>query len=291
MTIARVSTTLAVPLLVLVLTGAPAAAHGAPTTPLSRSAACQPQGQWVRSAACAAAIAASGKIDWDNIRVAGVNGRDKQKIPDGKLCSAGLAPFRGLDLPRADWQTTSLPSGGKVTFSYRGTIPHPGTFRWYITKDGYSPTRPLRWSDLDEAPFLTVTDPPMKNGAYTMAGKLPAGRTGRHLIYTVWQTNPDTYYSCSDVVLTGGAGGGAVAQGTSVPPSAAAPAGAGAGGADPAAPPGPADAAADAAADPDLGPVERVANSSLMLPFVFGTAALLALAAAALLFVLRRRMA
>jgi chitin-binding protein len=125
-----------------------------------------------------------------------------------------------------------------------------------------------------------------------MTGKLPAGRTGRHLIYTVWQTNPDTYYSCSDVVLTGGsgaAGGGAVAQGTSVPPSAAAPVGAGAGGADPAAP---ADAAAAAAAaEPDLGPVERVANSSLTLPFVFGTAALLALAAAALLFVLRRRMA
>jgi chitin-binding protein len=301
MTIARVRTTvsaaLAVPLLVLVLTGAPASAHGAPTTPLSRSAGCQPQGQWVRSAACAAAIAASGKIDWDNVRVAGVNGRDKQKIPDGKLCSAGLDAFRGLDLGRADWQTTSLPSGGRVTFSYRGTIPHPGTFRWYITRDGYSPTRPLRWSDLDEAPFLTVGNPPMTNGAYTMTGKLPAGRPGRPLIYTVWQTNPDTYYSCADVVLTGGtagaaaAGGGAASQGTSVPPSANAPVGAGGGGADQAGPPGPAADPAANAAEPALGPVERVANSSLTLPFVFGTAALLALAAAALLFVLRRRMA
>ena len=216
MTIARVSAALAVSLLLVAFIGGPAAAHGAPTTPLSRSAGCQPQGQWVRSAACAAAIASSGKVDWDNIRVAGVNGRDREKIPDGGLCSAGLSGFRGLDLPRADWQTTALPSGGQLTFSYRSTIPHPGTFRWYLTKDGYSPARPLRWADLDDKPFLTVANPPLKNGAYTMTGKLPAGRTGRHLIYTVWQTNPDTYYSCSDVVLTGGgaAGGGGAGSGS-----------------------------------------------------------------------------
>ncbi len=300
MTIVRtVSAALGASLLVLVLTGGPAAAHGAPTTPLSRAAGCQPQGQWVKTPACAAAIATSGKVDWDNIRVAGVDGRDRQKIPDGKLCSAGLSGFRGLDLPRADWQTTSLPGGGQVTFTYRGTIAHPGTFRWYITKDGYSPTRPLRWADLDDAPFLTVNNPQLKNGAYTMTGKLPAGRTGRHLIYTVWQTNPDTYYSCSDVVLTGGsggasgagaagaAGGGVAAQGTSVPPSAAAaqvgaPAGAAA--------PAPAEGdGAQAAAEGDIGPIKQVADQSAMVPFLFGAAALLALAAAALLFVLRRR--
>jgi predicted carbohydrate-binding protein with CBM5 and CBM33 domain len=290
MTIARVSTALAVTLLVLAGTGGPAAAHGAPTTPLSRAAGCQPQGQWVRSAACAAAIATSGKVDWDNIRLAGVDGRDRQKIPDGRLCSAGLSAFRGLDLPRADWSTTALPSGGQITFTYRGTIPHAGTFRWYITKDGYSPTRPLRWADLDDKPFLTVANPPLKNGAYTMTGKLPAGRTGRHLIYTVWQTNPDTYYSCSDVVLTGGGAAGGGAAGTSATPAGdSAAAGTSAtpstGGGDAVA--DPADAQADArAAEPGLSPV---ADTSRMVPFLFGAAALFALTAAALLFVLRRR--
>jgi chitin-binding protein len=36
-----------------------------------------------------------------------------------------------------------------------------------------------------------------------MKGRLPTGRTGRHLIYTVWQNTDtaDTYYSCSDVVF------------------------------------------------------------------------------------------
>jgi len=45
------------------------------------------------SAACKAATAASGGgsafTDWDNLRVPNVNGRDRQLIPDGKLCSGG----------------------------------------------------------------------------------------------------------------------------------------------------------------------------------------------------------
>ncbi|MEV0157020.1 lytic polysaccharide monooxygenase [Micromonospora sp. NPDC050686] len=48
-----------------------------------------------------------------------------------------------------------------------------------------------------------ATDPPVRDGAYQMPGRLPANRTGRHLIYTIWQNSntQDTYYSCSDVVF------------------------------------------------------------------------------------------
>jgi chitin-binding protein len=280
MILARVSTALAVPLLLITFTGGPAAAHGAPTNPLSRSSGCEPKGKWVRSAACVAAIAASGQVDWDNLRVADVDGRDKQRIPDGKLCSAGLNRFRGLDLPRADWQTTSLPGGGQVTFSYRGTIPHAGTFRWYITREGYSPTRPLRWADLDDAPFLTVKDPPLRNGSYVMTGRLPAGRTGRHLIYTVWQTRPDTYYSCSDVVLTG-APPSPSATGGAQPDTAAAPATGTPAGSTPAE-----TEQAEVAVEPVAVPVS---NSRRALPWVFAAGSVLALAAAAAAFLLARR--
>jgi chitin-binding protein len=40
-----------------------------------------------------------------------------------------------------------------------------------------------------------------------MSAKLPAGRTGRHIMYVVWQNSstPDTYYSCSDLVFKGAA--------------------------------------------------------------------------------------
>jgi chitin-binding protein len=282
---ARLCAALAAPVLVAVLTGAPALAHGAPTTPLSRSAGCQPDGKWAKTAACKAVVETSGKVDWDNLRLANVNGRDRQKVPDGKLCSAGLSGFRGLDLPRADWPTTSFASGSQVTFTYKGTIPHQGTFRWYLTKNGYDPTKPLRWADLDDAPFLTAKDPALKGGNYTMTGRLPAGRTGRHLMYTVWQNSstPDTYYSCADVVLTGGAPAPASTSASAkASPSATATAAA-------------APVTEPSASEPavaDLPRVERVSNSKhVPLPLVFSAAAALAFAAAALLFVLRRRRA
>lgn len=183
----------------------PVLAHGAPESPISRVAACGPEGgQAARSAACRAAVAAGVETrQWDNVRVAGVRGRDRELIPDGRLCSAGIDRYRGLDLGRADWPVTRLAPGAEHTFGYRATIPHRGQFRMYVTADGYDPTRALRWSDLEPEPFLTVTDPPLRAGAYRFPGGLPAGKQGRHLIYTVWQNSdtPDTYYSCSDVLF------------------------------------------------------------------------------------------
>lgn len=192
----------AAPLLLAVGAAGPAAAHGAPTDPVSRAVACSPGGQQARSAVCRAA-AASGVAAFDNLRLAGVNGRDRQVVPDGKLCSGGLAAYRGLDLARADWPSTRLSGGADMTLTYRSTIPHTGTFKLFLTKDGYDPTKPLKWSDLPSRPFATATDPALVNGAYRIKAELPSDRTGRHLLYTIWQntSTPDTYYSCSDVVF------------------------------------------------------------------------------------------
>jgi chitin-binding protein len=192
----------------------PAFAHGAPSNPVSRAFACGTDGDDPGPAACRAALAANGRPfgSWDNLRVPGVRGRDRQYIPDGQLCSASLPEFRGLDLPRTDWPATALAAGSVLTMRYRSTIPHKGSFRVYLTRAGYRPGLPLSWDSLDPQPFLTATDPPLREGAYTFAGRLPAERTGRHVLYTVWQTTdtPDTYYSCSDVVLgTAGAAGAA----------------------------------------------------------------------------------
>ncbi|WP_435588670.1 lytic polysaccharide monooxygenase [Micromonospora chalcea] len=158
------------------LAATPAGAHGAPTSPLSRAAACGPEGGGrARTPACRAAIAAGAAVrEWDNIRVARVDGRDRERIPDGELCSGGLSAYRGLDLPRADWPATTLTAGARHTFRYRTTIPHQGTFRFYVT-----------------------------TGAYEMRGRLPADRTGRHIVYVIWQNSDtqDTYYSCSDVIF------------------------------------------------------------------------------------------
>ncbi|MBZ3904660.1 MULTISPECIES: lytic polysaccharide monooxygenase auxiliary activity family 9 protein [Streptomyces] len=193
------------PLLLTVGTAAPARAHGAPTDPVSRVSACSPEGGSQGSAACRAAIAANGGpfTAWDNMRIAGVNGRDREVVPDGRLCSGGLAPYKGLDLARADWPSTRLSPGSTLDLTYRSTIPHTGTFKLFLTKPGYDPAKPLKWSDLPEKPFASITDPPLRNGAYEFSAKLPADRSGHHVLYTIWQNTStvDTYYSCSDVVF------------------------------------------------------------------------------------------
>ncbi|MER5405868.1 lytic polysaccharide monooxygenase [Streptomyces sp. NPDC002769] len=214
----------AAPLLLLTWAAGPAQAHGAPTDPVSRVFACSPEGGGNnRTAACEAAIAANGApfTAWDNLRVAGVNGRDRQVIPDGKLCSGNLPAYKGLDLARADWPSTRMTPGATFTLSYSSTIPHTGTFKLYLSKPGYDPSKPLTWSDLPAEPFATATDPALVNGAYRIRATLPSDRTGRQMLYTIWQntSTTDTYYSCSDVVFPAarGTGGGAKAAPTSAP--------------------------------------------------------------------------
>ncbi|MEV0475217.1 lytic polysaccharide monooxygenase auxiliary activity family 9 protein [Streptomyces prunicolor] len=197
------------PLLLTVWAAGPAQAHGAPTYPVSRVYACSPQGgSQAQSAACKAAVAANGGpfTFWDNIRVPDVNGRDRQLIPDGKLCSGGLSDYKGLNLARTDWPSTRLTPGAKLTMTYASTIAHTGTFKLYLTKAGYDASKPLTWSQLPTTPFAEVKDPPLTGGAYRIKATLPTGRTGRQLIYTIWQNSSteDTYYSCSDVVFPGG---------------------------------------------------------------------------------------
>ncbi|MFE9119147.1 lytic polysaccharide monooxygenase [Streptomyces sp. NPDC007172] len=194
-----------VPLALTGLAAGPAAAHGSMTDPVSRVSACYAEGpESPKSAACKAAVAASGAqafYDWAAVNMANAAGKSKEIIPDGQLCSGGNDKYKGLDLPRADWPASKL-SAGNHTFHYKGTAPHKGSFELYITKDGYDPSKPLKWSDLEATPFVKVTDPPMQGGDYVFDGKVPA-RSGRHLIYSIWQRSdsPEAFYTCSDVVF------------------------------------------------------------------------------------------
>lgn len=184
--------------LLMMVSAVPAHAHGAPTDPASRAFLCSPGQATASSSPCRNAIRAGlPSTEWDNIRLPNVAGRDTARVPDGKLCSAGIAKYAGLDLPSAEWPATKLKG---TAFTYRATIPHQGSFRFYVTRDGYSPSRALRWADLEQ--FLSVPTPPLVNGSYEFKVLLPP-RTGRHLIYTVWQNTdtPDTYYSCTDVEI------------------------------------------------------------------------------------------
>ncbi|WP_455356240.1 lytic polysaccharide monooxygenase auxiliary activity family 9 protein [Streptomyces sp. SYSU K217416] len=276
-----------VPLLLTGLAAGPASAHGAPTDPVSRVSACGPEGEYQETAACRAAVAANGGRGfdaWDNLRVAGVGGRDREAVPDGKLCSAGIGAYRGLDLARADWPATELTSGGRFTLTYRSTIAHRGTFSLYLTEEGHDPARPLRWADLAAEPFATATDPELADGAYRITGTLPEGLTGRHVLYTVWRNTdtPDTYYSCSDVVFPEAGAGSA-----SRPPAPPTPA--------PTPPPTPAPTPPPGAGQPPSGeprtePAAAAGSPRVALvPLLAGGAVVLVGAAVGAALLLRRR--
>ncbi|MFD7348084.1 lytic polysaccharide monooxygenase [Streptomyces pharetrae] len=216
------------PLALTALSAAPASAHGSMGDPVSRVAQCYAEGpESPSSQACRAAVAAGGTqalYDWNGIRIGNAAGQHRSLIPDGKLCSANNEAFKGLDLARADWPATSVRSGS-YTFKYRVTAPHRGTFTVYLTKPGYDPAQPLAWDDLDLAnPVATATDPAAAGGFYTFSGTLPE-RTGKHLLYAVWQRSdsPEAFYSCSDVTF-GGATSGTPADTPGSNPDAGAPA-------------------------------------------------------------------
>ncbi|GGM01870.1 chitin-binding protein [Streptomyces fumigatiscleroticus] len=199
------------PLLLTALSAAPAAAHGTLGDPVSRVLQCYGENpESPTSNACKAAVGTGGTqalYDWNGIRIGDADGQHRTLIPDGKLCSAGSEEFKGLDLARADWPATSV-SSGSYTFKYRVTAQHKGTMTAYITKEGYDPAQPLAWDDLDlDNPVATVTDPAASDGYYTFSGTLPQ-RTGRQLIYLIWQRSdsPEAFYSCSDVTYGGGTG-------------------------------------------------------------------------------------
>ncbi|MQY13525.1 GlcNAc-binding protein A [Streptomyces sp. RB5] len=200
----------------------PAAAHGAMMTPGSRTYLCwqdglTPQGNIVPvNPACQTAVATSGAnslYNWFSVLRSDGAGRTRGFIPDGQLCSGGNPNFTGYNNTNVNWPVTHLTAGANWQFKYSNWAAHPGTFHMYVTKSTYDPSKPLAWSDLEDTPFLSVTNPAMvgspgsNDGHYYWNGNLP-NKSGRHLIYSVWtrSDSQETFYGCSDVTFDGGNG-------------------------------------------------------------------------------------
>jgi chitin-binding protein len=195
-------------------------AHGALLTPGSRTYLCYKDGLISTgeikptNAACQNALNVGGTqpfYDWFGVLRSDGAGRTRGFVPDGALCSGGFTKYAGFDAPRSDWPLTHLTAGGSFDFTYAAWAAHPGWFYLYVTKDGFDPNQALTWADMEETPFLSVDHPPLvgsaPTGYYPWSGTLP-NKTGRHIIYSVWQRSDsnETFYGCSDVVFDGGHG-------------------------------------------------------------------------------------
>ncbi|MFF5444491.1 lytic polysaccharide monooxygenase [Streptomyces sp. NPDC012888] len=176
-----------------VLTAPTATGHGYTDSPISRQKLCANK-----------TVADCGQIQWEPQSVEGPKGFPALGPSDGTICAGGNPQFAQLDDPRrGGWPATRLTSGAAHTFRWQFTANHATTdFKYYVTKDGWDPTRPLTRSALESQPFLTVAyngaRPPM---TYTHQGNLPAGKSGRHLILAVWTIHDtaNAFYACSDV--------------------------------------------------------------------------------------------
>ncbi|MFI0445903.1 lytic polysaccharide monooxygenase [Actinomadura sp. 6N118] len=206
--VALVTATLPVSTIVaVVLPAAPASAHGTMSDPPSRVYVCKQEGpENPKSNACKAAVAAGGTqafYDWNEVSLLEAGGRHRQLIPDGKLCSAGREKYRGLDLVRTDWPAKRI-SAGPLRLTYHASAPHANSnFEFYITRAGWSPSQPLRWSDLVHIQTFNNQNPTTFTN-WTI--NIPS-RTGRHLIYSIWQRvvgSNEAFYTCSDVDFGGG---------------------------------------------------------------------------------------
>lgn len=184
-------------------------AHGSLETPISRLYNCYKENpENPKSAACRAAVAAGGTqalYDWNGLNQGAANDQHQRIIPDGKICSAGRSLFKGMDLARTDWPTTTIMpnSNGRFDFIWYATAPHATKyFKFYITKPEYNFSLPLKWSDLEALPFCTITNVTLTNGRYKMNCPFPTGG-GKRTIFLIWQRSDsaEAFYACSDVVL------------------------------------------------------------------------------------------
>lgn len=177
-------------------------AHGYVSNPKSRAYLCTAAQGGGSSPACVAAAAAGNSSQYEpqSIGIGGANNNHQSLIPDGKLCSANIGSMNGLNLARTDWVSTPVTAGPR-TFTWTNTAAHISTyFRYYITKQGYNPAAPLKWSDLEQ---IHQSAPAGREGVANHVVNLPQ-RTGRHVVYSIWQRDAsdalEGFYQCIDVV-------------------------------------------------------------------------------------------
>ena len=184
-------------------------AHGTVTNPPSRIWNCKGEGENPTSGGCQAAASQFGTsyiYDWNGVRQGNADGNHTAVVPDGNLGSGGDPNYYGaLDLVGVNWKATRV-SAGPYTVTWTNSAPHKTAYyRVYITRQGWSPNQRLTWGDLE---LLRDTGPRGQEATANISVVLPS-RSGKHVIYSVWQRSdsPEAFYSVSDVDFGGGGGG------------------------------------------------------------------------------------
>src|SRR5690349_12366309 len=209
----------------VVLPSGPAAAHGNVTGPASRNYGCyerwgskfQDPTMATVGPMCWQAWQADPNAmwSWNGLFREGVAGNHQAAIPDGQLCSAGKTQngrYAAMDTV-GDWKATNLANSFTLQL-FDGARHGADYIRVYVSKPSYNPvTTALKWSDLDlvkevpNTPAAQWTEQ-LSNGVQMDIPVSVSGRSGRAIVYTIWQAShlDQSYYFCSDVNFGGGGG-------------------------------------------------------------------------------------
>ncbi|GAA1778183.1 hypothetical protein GCM10009681_56480 [Luedemannella helvata] len=212
--IATVAVLIAAFALVIISKPDSASAHGSVTNPPTRNYGC-----WERWGSdhlnpqmatldpmCWQAFQANPQTmwNWNGLFKENLGGNFQANIPDGQLCSGGRTQnglYASLDAVGA-WTAKQMPNNFTLTLT--DSAKHGADYLLiYITKQGFDPTtQPLTWGSLDLV---------LRTGSYPTTGLYEAqvnagSRTGRHVVYTIWQAShlDQPYFLCSDVIFGGG---------------------------------------------------------------------------------------
>lgn len=167
-------------------------AHGYVESPTSRAYMCK-QGKNMNC----------GPIQYEPQSVEGEGSFPQSGPSDGQITGAGRYPE--LYTQTADrWKKVTMHSG-ENTFQWRLTASHSTReWKYYITKNGWNPNKPLARSDLDVVPFCYYYDGGNRPGTtVTHTCNVPTDHSGYHLILAVWEIADTTnaFYQVIDVNL------------------------------------------------------------------------------------------
>ncbi|GGO16869.1 chitin-binding protein [Microbispora rosea subsp. aerata] len=140
--------------------------------------------------------------NWNGLYREYLGGNFQAAIPDGTLCGGGHAEngrYDAMDVP-GDWKAANIRNN--FTIRLWDQARHGADYLMvYVTKPGFDPTRQkVRWSDLQ----LLAKTGRYAPGEYYTVNLSTSGRSGRAVIYTIWQAShmDQTFFFCSDVNFT-----------------------------------------------------------------------------------------
>jgi chitin-binding protein len=147
--------------------------------------------------------------NWNGLYRENVKGNHQAAIPNGQLCSAGRTQggrYAALDAV-GGWQ--AAPKNRSFSVTVFDQARHGADYiRIYVTRQGFNPaTQSLGWGNLELVSQIGNTPAAQwqqaSNGVSIAINASAPGRTGRHIVYTIWQAShmDQSYYFCSDVTF------------------------------------------------------------------------------------------